>query len=328
MCFSFKVDFFYIIRFFYANCKQLFKLPLPKLLRCGRMVLSHRREEWEMELLQLRYFYESAKSGSFAKTAEKYMVPATSVSASVKRLERALGCTLFDRTSNRICLNESGEKLKTSLDMVFSELDRTVGELTSSERDTRKIKLLVRAMRGKITDRIIEYNANHPHIAFKTSFDFGDIDIENFDIIIDGETDTYRGYECLQLYTSEIGLRASVKSPLCGKKLTLRDLRNENFISIGEDNGLHRRLMDACRKAGFVPNIVVQSNDLTCNRKFVESGVGIGISRIEEAERVLNSKACILNVTDFRETQIICAYFKKASAYGNIAHFLEYLKKE
>ena len=43
-----------------------------------------------MELLQLRYFFESAKSESFSKTAEKYMVPITSVSASVKRLEREL----------------------------------------------------------------------------------------------------------------------------------------------------------------------------------------------------------------------------------------------
>ena len=31
-----------------------------------------------MELLQLRYFYESAKNENFAKTAEKYMVPASS----------------------------------------------------------------------------------------------------------------------------------------------------------------------------------------------------------------------------------------------------------
>ena len=49
-----------------------------------------------MELLQLRYFFDSAKTESFAKTAEKYMVPASSVSASVKRLEKELGCKLFE----------------------------------------------------------------------------------------------------------------------------------------------------------------------------------------------------------------------------------------
>ena len=281
-----------------------------------------------MELLQLRYFYESAKTESFAKTAEKYMVPPTSVSASVKRLERELGHALFDRTSNKIRLNECGAKLKASLDTVFSELDRAVAEITSPERDMRKIKLLVRAMRGKISDRIIEYNSKHPQIAFKTSFDFGDVNVEDYDIIIDEKSDKYYGYECMHLYTSKIGLRASAKSPLCGKKLTLRDMRNERFISIGEDNGLHRRLLEACERAGFSPNIVVQSNDLTCNRKFIESGVGIGISRIEEAASSPNKKVCNLDVTDFCETQIICAYFKKESAYGNIAHFLEYLNKK
>ena len=40
-----------------------------------------------MEMLQLRYFFESAKNGSFAKTAKKYDVPSTSVSAAIKRLE-------------------------------------------------------------------------------------------------------------------------------------------------------------------------------------------------------------------------------------------------
>ena len=79
-----------------------------------------------MELLQLRYFYESAKNENFAKTAEKYMVPPSSVSASVKRLEDELGCKLFDRRSNRITLNENGMQLQNSLSVIFDELDQTV----------------------------------------------------------------------------------------------------------------------------------------------------------------------------------------------------------
>ena len=48
-----------------------------------------------MELLQLRYFYESAKNQSFSKTSEKYMVPLSSVSASIKRLEQEIKTDLF-----------------------------------------------------------------------------------------------------------------------------------------------------------------------------------------------------------------------------------------
>ena len=79
-----------------------------------------------MEMLQLRYFYESAKNESFAKTAEKYLVPTSSVSASIKRLEAELGIRLFDRSANRITLNANGKKLQQSLCTVFNELDQAV----------------------------------------------------------------------------------------------------------------------------------------------------------------------------------------------------------
>ena len=65
-----------------------------------------------MELLQLRYFFESAQSGSFSKTAKKYMVPLTSVSASIRRLEQELGCPLFVRHPNCVSLNEKGKILQ------------------------------------------------------------------------------------------------------------------------------------------------------------------------------------------------------------------------
>ena len=40
-----------------------------------------------MELLQLRYFYESAKTENFSHTAAKYLVSPSSVSISIKKLE-------------------------------------------------------------------------------------------------------------------------------------------------------------------------------------------------------------------------------------------------
>ena len=65
-----------------------------------------------MEFLQLKYFFESSKNENFAKTAEKFMVPPSSVSTAIKRLENELGCELFDRKSNSILLNENGKRLQ------------------------------------------------------------------------------------------------------------------------------------------------------------------------------------------------------------------------
>ncbi len=280
-----------------------------------------------MEMLQLRYFFDTAKTGSFAKTAENYMVPATSVSASVKRLEKELGCQLFDRTCNRIILNDSGRKLQQSLSVIFEELDRTVFNLSNLNTDTREIKLLVRAMRGEITDHIIEYKAKHPHIKFKTCFDFGESNYENYDIIIDEDADLYPGYDRFPYCHTRISIRAASNHPLCSKKLTLQQLRNAPFIAIGEHNCLHRLLLQVCRKAGFTPNIVALSNDLSCLRKFAAAGIGIYLSReYPRANHPTNTE--ILHISDFDETQTICIYCRQASAYGNVAHFLNFLKSK
>jgi len=278
-----------------------------------------------MELLQLRYFFESAQNQSFAKTAEKYAVPATSVSASVRRLEKELGLSLFDRSCNRITLNDNGRKLQQSLQVVFYELEQTVDHLTSTSTDTREIKMLVRAMRGEITDRIIAYKTKHPHMAFQTVFDFEEKNYEHYDIIIDEETDQYTDYQKIILYNTRLRLRVAKNHPLCQKKLTLKQLADQPFISIGEHNGMHRLLLNACKQAGFAPNFVVLSNDLQCNRKFVEAGVGIGLGR-EYPGAVISENITYLDVTDFNVKQTICAYYKQHSAYGNVEHFLNFLK--
>ncbi|MBR5156948.1 MAG: LysR family transcriptional regulator [Clostridia bacterium] len=274
-----------------------------------------------MEILQLRYFFESAKNENFAKTAEKYMVPTTSVSASVKRLEQELGCKLFDRLSNRIILNENGKRLRQSLCLVFSELDEAVDSLSKAEEDSREIKMLVRAMRSNITDYIIEYKERHPNIAFKTVFDFAETDFEKYDIIIDEKTDAYSEYEKFELCTMRLRMKVKAGSPLSGRRLVLKQLSNQPFISMGEQSNMHKILMRNCNRAGFTPNIVVQSNDINCYDKLVESGIGIGLGR----ER-LNDAADYLDITDFDERYTVYGYYKKHADYGNVRHFLNFLK--
>ena len=96
-----------------------------------------------MDLLQLRYFYDSANYLSISKTAAKYGVPATSVSASIRRLEEELGCKLFDRTPNRISLNDKGMIMRDSLRKIFTEMDTMVEEVSGAVDDVKEIKFFI-----------------------------------------------------------------------------------------------------------------------------------------------------------------------------------------
>ena len=277
-----------------------------------------------MEMLQLRYFFESAKCESFAKTAEKYVVPTTSVSAAVKRLEKELGCELFERLPNRILLNEDGHRLLQSLYIVFGELEEVTGMLSKTEVDDREIKMLVRAMRTKIMDGIIDYTEKSPQTTLKTNFDFETVDFEKFDIIIDDDPEKYADYEKFELCSRRILLRAAAKSAFCERSLTLRQLRNQPFITMGENSSMHRILFSACERAGYTPNVVVQTNDTQCYRKCLEAGIGIGIGRDDPSE--YSDKIRFLDVTDFDIRQTVYCFYKKQNAHGNLAHFLSFLK--
>lgn len=280
-----------------------------------------------MEILQLRYFFESARNQSFTKTAEKYMVPLTSVSASIKRLEKELNCTLFDRHSNRISLNENGIKLQNSLCMIFNELDSVVDSLSPQKSDRQEIKISVRAIRNEITDHIIEYSALHPNVSFHTIFNFTNEHIDDHDIVIDDKPEKYTNYKSFEFCNKRICLLASSSNPFCGKQIKLRDLYNQNFISTGEDTSTHKMLLRACKNEGFTPKIAIYSNDLLCYNKYIEAGIGIGVGRVDSSENV-NSQLQRLDVIDFVERQTIYVFYKDTSPNKIIDDFVRFLKSK
>lgn len=279
-----------------------------------------------MELLQLQYFFESAKTENFAKTAEKHFVPTSSVSGSVRRLEKELGCKLFDRSVNRLTLNQNGKRLFQSLQVAFDEIDGAVKDLTSVD-DKREIRMLVRAMRGNVTDYIIEHNRIKPHIRFQINFDNADQDFEKYDIIIDERSDLYTAYDSIELCHMRMRLVVSRDSPLLRKKLTMKQLSSQQFITLGEQSHMHKILLDACKKAGFLPNISIRSNDMKYYEKLVESGIAIGVERDTPKNLRLRNIA-YLDVSDFAEESVVFAYYKKESAYGNIEQFLRFLSSK
>ena len=218
---------------------------------------------YNMEMLQLRYFYESAKTESITQTAKKYMVPTSSVSSSISRLEEELGVKLFNRTSNRITLNEKGRQFFKSISHIFSELDNAVGNLTVEEEDNRKIHILVRANRDTLVRRIVDYNARHPKSAFKLNFDFAETDYDKYEIIIEEKNDKHPDYEGFELFQHQYRIRinASTDNPLCQRKLNLKQLYNQPFISTGEQNDIYKIVVRACNRVGFTPELIMDCND-------------------------------------------------------------------
>lgn len=276
-----------------------------------------------MDLLQLRYFYESAKNGSFAKTAEKHLVPTSSVSVTVKRLERELGCQLFDRHSNRIVLNEKGRMLSYALDNILNELDRVTAELMLEHTQAVEIKILASTLRSSVIAAIIEYRKLFPGVRFKTIFNEEVKNYADYDLIIAGDFETIPDFEAHILCKKQIHMTAASDSPLCGRALTIKQLKDEPFLVMTYTSTPYQRLLKKCEAVGFVPQIAMEINDVGYYNQCVEAGVGIGFTRgnVPPARRSIR----FLNVTDFNEWITYRMFYKKRAPFA-IQHFIDYLK--
>lgn len=278
-----------------------------------------------MEILQLRYFFMSAKNENFSTTAKTFGVPTTAVSSSIRRLEQELGCKLFDRTHNRIMLNAKGRRLQQALCSVFAELDKAVEDISADYTDKREIKVLVRGMRREITDLLSKFSTLHPNVAFQIAFS-GD---DDYDIIIDDDKDIYEDYQKFELYSLRLYLKCSPNDPICQKQLSMSDLCDRAFVSLGQESNMHRILTRACIRKGFRPKIAAFCNDIECYEKLVAMGMGIGIGRERLVPTYGNGqiKTTNLNILDFNEHYTVYAYYRERDYFGNVKKLIDFIKE-
>ena len=279
-----------------------------------------------MEILQLRYFYLSAKNENFSTTAKAYGVPTTAVSSSVRRLEGELGCKLFNRTHNRITLNAKGRRLQEALCAVFTELDSAVEEITAAHTDKRELHILVRGMRREVTNLLSEFNALHPQVSFKISFT-QDAHTD-YDIIIDDAKDVYSDFQKFELYSMALHLKCASGDPLCQRQLTMADLWNRSFISMDQESNMHRILTAACVRKGFHPKIAAFCNDVECYDKLVAMGMGIGIGRerLHPSGESGRNQIENLKVSDFNEHYTVYVYYREQECVGNVKKLIDFMK--
>jgi DNA-binding transcriptional LysR family regulator len=280
-----------------------------------------------MELLQLRYFYESAKHENFAKTAEKYMVPASSVSASIKRLEDELGCKLFNRQSNRIILNENGRQLQSSLSLIFEEFDQAIYKIQKNAPLKTEIRMLVLAMREHICEIMLEYQKLYPNVHFIAMLDTDNRSESEYDIIIDKSNTQYKEYKRHELGNNQICFMAPPEHPLVDKDLVMKDLRHERFITLEYDLGTNSTLFECCKNADFYPDIVLQTNDREYFRRAASEGIGIGLwlnSPLAPAPKNLVE----LKVNDLQIRHTLYLYQRNNILNDQVKDFIEFLKSK
>lgn len=94
-----------------------------------------------MELTQLMQFKAIAECGSMTQAAEKIHITQPTLSAMLKRLENELEMPLFDRSKNKLKLNEAGEILLKHTNLILAQMEQAKSELQNYARKDSIIKV-------------------------------------------------------------------------------------------------------------------------------------------------------------------------------------------
>ena len=198
-----------------------------------------------MTILQIEYFIEIVKSGSFTKAAEKLFVTHQALSLQIQALEKELGMPLFDRSNRRkLTLEESGEILYRAWTPILEAHRAAIREAKDhfeGQMKTLRIGVQdsprIRELSIQIISEYIKKNNLKPEFivgepeTLLSKLDSGELDLCS---VI-----SFALYGKEHLMTTDIGGKKAVpviviskEHPLSKKKkLTLRDIKDELIIT-------------------------------------------------------------------------------------------------
>jgi LysR family transcriptional regulator, transcription activator of glutamate synthase operon len=238
-----------------------------------------------MELRQLRYFMEVAKREHVSEAAVHLHVAQSAISRQIANLEAELGVDLFEREGRNVKLTPIGKLFLTHTETALKAIDyakQQIDEYLDPERGTIKIGFPTSLASHLLPTVISAFKERNPNVAFhlrQGSYKFlidavksRDIDLAFLGPVPAKDPDI----EGHILFTENISALIPTAHPLANRKsLRLSDLRNDAFVLFPEGFILHQIVVDACKQAGFTPNISSEGEDLDAIKGLVSAGMGV-----------------------------------------------------
>lgn len=272
-----------------------------------------------MELLQLKYFCDSAETENFTVTAKKYGVPVSGISQTVKRLEEEIGVSLFERSANRIALSRQGEIFYGEIKKALEHIENAkAGVLDAEEEISGEIKISVLTNRRIVTRAIESFKAEFKKVSFLINHN-PRADLKDFDLIISDEAEKRleHGFSKELLLTENIVVAINKDNPLAEEKsLSVDRLKEQRFITMPKESSLHRQTLKICSFGGFEPNIAIQSDDPFYVRKYVELGLGVAFVPDYSWQGLFSEKVVLKKIGNYRRNTCI---FKTKEKYKSKA---------
>jgi LysR family transcriptional activator of glutamate synthase operon len=238
-----------------------------------------------MELRQLRYFVEVAEREHVTEAADALNVAQSAVSRQIANLEAELGVELFFRDGRNVKLTPIGKTFLTYTKSALKAIDyakEQVDEYLDPERGNIKVGFPTSLATHLLPMVISTFKKKQPNVRFhlrQGSYNYlieavkereidlafiGPVPLKDLDI------------QGLILFVEHICALLPNHHPLAEREsLRLSELQSDSFVLFPEGYILHKIVVDACKQAGFLPNVSSEGEDLDAIKGLVSAGIGV-----------------------------------------------------
>jgi DNA-binding transcriptional LysR family regulator len=241
-----------------------------------------------VELRQLELFVATAEEGHFGRAADRSNIVQSGLSASIRSLERELGTRLFNRTTRRVELTESGRALLPEARRVLAAMAsarEAVADVEGLERGTLSLGIMQSLVAVRLPALLAHFHSLHPAIDIRlrqagAGLLLRDVREGRLELAFASfpEETPPAGLVGHELLNETMTLACAAGHPLAEKtSVSLADLRGEDFVDGHQDWGMRIANDRAFAAAGLDRHVAFEINDLQTILDLVADGLGVAI---------------------------------------------------
>lgn len=239
-----------------------------------------------MELRQLDIVRTVADVGTITGAAAKLHVAQPAVTSQLHALEAEIGHPLFDRLPRGVRLTAVGQAVLVHARRIFRELDQMaidVDELAGLQRGHLTVGSIPTITTSLIPTAIVAFHQAFPSVVLTVEeARSGDlmtaVSEHRVDLAILSSMEPMAGVYLEPLWDEELAVVIPPEDPLATRKsVRLKELAHREFLMLEVGFGLRTLLLDACRKTGFTPKVVMTMESIQSIKSLVQHGFGISV---------------------------------------------------
>lgn len=240
-----------------------------------------------MELRQLHYFIKVAQKQHVTQASEELHVAQSAVSRQIHQLEQELGVALFVQKGRNLQLTPVGKLFLDRVEGVLTDLERAVQEIHEFlDPELGEVRIGFPHSLGisLLPTVVAEFRKQHPKVKFRLrqgtysslirDLTGGEIDLSFISPLPEAH-DLVTGD---LLLSEELYAVVPRQHPLADSgSIRLSQLKHDPFVMFSDAYSLRSIVLEACKTAGFSPQIGFEGEETDTIRGLVAAGLGVGL---------------------------------------------------